>query len=568
MRRLSSLTLAASALALACAAEVPDVGAPPGAIRGELAAYVADRLDGTSETRYALRLEGGGQQRLSFPRDPGLVTGAAIVVWGTPGAGGSLRVDGYRVLDAGLSVVDERKTSALLAGTPLPARSFAFVLLDMGNGVNLSKTQATQEMFDASFFSVGRGSIRRYYQEASYGLQDITGAVIGPIAFSPATSCDTEGAIALRAQVDAMVGATSDNYLWYFGSFQSGCDWSGLASLGSPASPTKDTWYNASANCVVFAQEPGHNFGMQHSSSMRCPLSQTFVDAPDGACAHSEYGDLFDPMGNGCFHMNGWQKQYQGWLGGCNSVRVSASGTFTLLPLELRCDGIQVLQIPMPHTRTFSYAGGFTPGTTTDELTYYYVELRSPSGFDQGLAAQVQVRVGGDYRTHSQIGLHTWLLDMNPATATFADAAMSTGQTFYDPAGGVSITATAVSASAATITVQIDNGSGAPVCLDGTPLTPPGPASCTGADTGTGGTAGTGAGGDPQGGGGAGGATGGAAGSTGGSTSGGGCGCSLPGTGSAPRWSLVLAVLSGALGLRRSRPGRLRGAPRRAVRSA
>jgi hypothetical protein len=313
-----------------------------------------------------------------------------------------------------------------------------------------------------------------------------------------------------------MLGGPANNYLWYFGSRQAGCAWTGLATLGSPAKPTRDTWFNASTSCVVLAQEPGHNFGMQHSSAMSC-RGKTFADTPDGACTHSEYGDPFDPMGSGCRHMNAWQKQYQGWLDGCNSVRLSESGTFTLLPLESACNGIQVLQIPMPHTRTFSYTGALAPGTTSDELTYYYVELRSQAaGFDQGLAPQVQVRVGGDYRPPSQSGLHTWLLDMNPGTATFSDAAMTVGQTFADPAGGVTITATAVSAASATIAVMIDNGQGAPTCLDGTTLAPPGPPSCEGA--GAGGSTG-GAGGST---GGAGGSTGGAGGTDGGASGAGG----------------------------------------------
>ena len=104
---------------------------------------------------------------------------------------------------------------------------------------------------------------------------------------------------------------------------------------------------------------------------------------------------------------------------------------------------------------------------------------------------------------------------MKPATTTFNDAAMAVGQTFADPAGGLSITATAVDAASATITVTIDNGSGAPTCLDGTTLAPPGPQTCAG--TGAGGTTGAGGGGT-IGAGGAAGASGGpgAAGDTGG----------------------------------------------------
>ena len=452
---MATVVLAATSL-VGCAPGDADIEAPSGAPPGKLVVVIADKPDGTSERQYLLELPGG-----------------EYVPAGEP------PVTGYGAA----------QPSALLAETPHAPQSFAFVLIDTGAGVNLTATQAKQQMFDAGYFAANHGSIRRYYNETSFGLQDITGNVVGPIAYVPGSSCDINVAAMLRPQVDAMLGVRSDIYLWYFGSRQSGCGWTGLASLGSPATPTRDTWFNASSSCVVLAQEPGHNFGMQHSSSMKCG-SQSFVDVPAGACTHSEYGDSFDVMGSGCRHLNGWQKQYQGWLGGCNAVKVTASGNFTLLPLEAACKGIQVLQIPMPHARTFSFSGGGN-AATTDELTSYFIELRAQaSGFDQTLAPQVQVRVGGDYRPRSQAGLHTWLLDMKPGTATFNDAAMAVGQTFTDPAGGVSFTATAVDAGSATIAIEIAAGSGAPVCLDGTTLAPPGPPTCAG--TGLGGTTGSG----------------------------------------------------------------------------
>src|SRR5215475_12579723 len=128
-----------------------------------------------------------------------------------------------------------------------------------------------------------------------------------------------------------MITGTFNHYLWYIGqSSGSPCTWGGLGSVGSPSSPARDTWYNGSTNCVVLVQEPGHNFGMQHSSSLSCP-GAAFADDPN-SCTASEYGDVFDPMGGACRHMNAWQKNYQGWFGGCNGVSVTSSGQFTLLP--------------------------------------------------------------------------------------------------------------------------------------------------------------------------------------------------------------------------------------------
>ena len=273
--------------------------------------------------------------------------------------------------------------------------------------------------------------------------------------------------------VDQMGGGTFNHYLWYMGSRTSACSWSGLGEVGRPDRPANDTWYNGSSSCVVMIQEPGHNFGMQHSSSMDCG-TEVFPDAPDGTCTHSEYGDRYDPMGGGCRHMNGWQKTYNGWTQGCNMVRVRATGTFTLLPLELPCDGAQVLQIPMPKTRPFMRSGG-GGSASTDMLTHYYLELRTKRGVDASLTTSVHVRVSGDIKGRADRGLHTWILDMDPATTNFDG--MLAGKSFNDPAGGVSFTVTELDENHATVSVTMTANGGGPVCMDGTTaFATPGPA--------------------------------------------------------------------------------------------
>jgi len=246
----------------------------------------------------------------------------------------------------------------------------------------------------------------------------------------------------------------------------------------------------------VLVQEPGHNFGMQHSSSLAC-TGASFADDPN-TCVSSEYGDPFDPMGSGCRHMNAWQKDYQGWFGGCNGVTVQSSGTFTVLPLEQACDGVQFLQIVSPKVRTFNRPAGGGGMATVETFSDYYVELRTPQDFDgmlgnrSTLAPEVLVHVGGDLRARSQRGLHTFLLDMTPATtgrAGFSDAALGVGKTFSDPAGGLDITVMAASATQATIAVSMPGGTAAPTCIDGTAFTAPGPGpeSCNAVVSGAGG---------------------------------------------------------------------------------
>jgi MYXO-CTERM domain-containing protein len=490
-------SLLLSAIVGSGCADVHDdgLGGPPsaddGSLTGELAAYTSDDLEGHSETRYAIRDRLGGERTIVFDsliRAVDLQPNTQVRVWGKAATDAT---DVFHVTHVE-RVEPEVFTSALKMAAPYNPRSFAFVLVDLGAGINTTSDAAMGRLI------TGADSIRNYYLSDSYGTQDVTAQVVGPLKYT-INGCGTSQ---MATDLRGMVPGTFQHYLWYFGSRQSACGWTGLASVGTPDKPSRDTWYNASTSCVVLVQEPGHNFGMQHSSSLTCPNS-SMADDPAG-CTASEYGDPFDPMGGGCRHMNAWQKQYQGWFGGCNGVTVTSSGTFTLLPIEQRCDGVQYLKIPAPKTRMFNRPAAGGGGATVETFSHYYVELRTGQDFDgtlgnrTALTPQVLVHIGGDVRARNQRGLHTFLLDMTPATTgrtAFTDAALAAGKTFSDPAGGLDITVTSVSAGSATIQVNIPNGNGGPTCIDDTPFTAPGPGqeSCSASITGAAGAPGTGA---------------------------------------------------------------------------
>src|SRR5262245_37093092 len=515
--------------------ETGDDGDPSdGALQGELAVYVADDFADRSETHYALRTPLGDERPLSFDGPVDLPPGSRIKVWGTE-VGDGIRVTSFRALPAP-AIAARTRTSALVNGPAYAPRSVALVLVDVGGGINVTVDGMMGALLNDT------DSLRNYYLDDSFGRQDITAEVLGPFS-NPLTTCSTMDMNRLASTLRTRLPMAYQHYLWFLGSPLRACNWAGLATMGTPDAPTRDTWYNNQTNCVVLVQEPGHNFGMQHSSALRCP-GAAFADNPN-SCTASEYGDVFDPMGNGCRHMNAWQKAYQGWFGGCNGVAVTASGTFTLLPLESRCDGAQFLKVKATKSRTFNRPAAGGGGATTETLAYYYVELRSPIGFDgllgnrSMLTPQILIHVAADVRSRSQLGVHPFLLDMTPATtggSGFGDAALPVGATFTDPAGGVSITTQAVSATQATIKVDIMSGTGAPTCLDGSTFAVPGPgpescgggggAGARGGGTGSGGRGGAGGAGGAAGRGGAGGAAG-----RGGTTGTGGGGGGRGGTG-------------------------------------
>jgi len=279
--------------------------------------------------------------------------------------------------------------------------------------------------------------------------------------------------------------------------------------LGTLSRPGKVSWFNASPTCEVFVRGLSANFG-HLAASLRCGDSP-FLDDPRNGCAEYTFDD-HDPTGQymvlpgnmsiltPCYHTNAWQKVARGWLDRCNGVRVRVNGTYHLLPLESSCDGAQVLQVPMTRERTFD--ARTTDGTTrTERLRFYYLELRTKSGFDAALqdTPVVLVRVADDFNAAGEPPQRTWLLDMVPPKGPDENPylgdwdGLHAGESFTDPAGGVLFKVQAISAERATIEITIPNGAGASTCLDGTALAPPGPGGCsTGGAGGMGGTSGTG----------------------------------------------------------------------------
>ena len=494
----------------------------PGIMRGQLAAYIADYDDGTSETRYFLRDAKGVDRRLIVSGSIDAAPGSKIKVRGTPRADG-IELASYEVIHEAIDQGIASPSLPLVDGGPTSTRILCSALVAVNGG-----TPKTSLLDVENALHLGPTSINAFHLENSFRKLAIGGDSYGPYPYNM-TSCDTAGiASTLRPMIDAASPVKCAQYAFILGPDQSICGWSGLSEMGTRDAPTTDTWFNDSVSCIVTVQEPGHNYGLQHSASLNCP-GTPFPDDPSTSCTHNEYGDRYDAMGSGCYHLNAWHKLYQRWFGGCNAVSTSSSGTFYLHPIETPCDGVQMLRVAFPGGKTRPFQG------TT--LTSYYLELRTNVGFDSNLPTpQVMIHAGGAAVLPNQAGasgLQTWLLN----AGTSPTPGLVAGQSFTDAATGLTITAVSVDATRATINIDYAAGSGVPHCLDGlnTAFTPPGATSCgggggTGGAAGSGGAAGTGgtaaagrAGAGGSGGGGTGGASG-TGGTGGGGTSGAGGG--------------------------------------------
>jgi MYXO-CTERM domain-containing protein len=490
-RRLAGAVALLVCAAAACAGDPAEE--PPGALSGELVVHVF-RAGEQSQMLYMLRLPDGAQRELRFADPPELASGERLRVFGADD-GKVVQVARFEALGPGGDSLDlEWQQQALIGSTAKPAKRWAFVLVDTGSGVNLTAETARQRLF-----SDEPESIRSYYREVSYGLQELSGDVLGPYSITPPAGGLCDNFTSVAQQLLPMISGSYNQYLWYLGSRISGCPWEGVAQLGKAASPTKHSFYNASSACVVLVQEPGHNFGMVHSSSLRCvrngAAASMIADSSEGQCSHSEYGNPFDPMGGGsgtqqslnrCFHMNGVQKAYQDWLGGCNVVKATTSGTYTLYPLEKPCDGLQLLQVPLVSARTLTFPPSAGSTLQNGLISSYYVELRAPVGLDAGLQTpRVYIVAAGELRDSLARGNPNWLIDTAPDTSTLNDAALAVGKSFTDPApGGPKITVVSADATKAVVQVQLSTGGGTPtspgqgVCANDAPFFAPGPQTC------------------------------------------------------------------------------------------
>lgn len=396
---------------------------------GEVQQFMGRTPDGHAIDYFGL-VQPGNTVEMVVPEGTELERGSTIRVFGDVGDDGKLVIDDFETLaGAPVHTIDAERFAA---------RRIATILVFWGSQ-GLPNGEATQSMY------TGDRSTNVFYGENSYGKETIAGEVFGPYEIPDPGGCNT-GAIssgAIQALRDH--GHNEMDYRQLMYQFPgAGCSFAGLASVGSPQQPARDSWYNGSFGCVVRNQEIGHNYGMGHSHAYNCndgmgnavPLSEN--------CEHVEYGDPYDPMGGGCGHINVVQKGYMGWFDDCNVVETTMSGTYNLLPTELPCNGTQALRFPMSDGR------------------YFYLEYRQrigefdgPSGFDGVIA-----HVAGEFNQGSP---RPYILDTLGATS---NGLMHEGDSYTDPGNTVTFTVLEENDTHAVVDVQFtDGGSGSPTCV-------------------------------------------------------------------------------------------------------
>src|SRR5215831_297648 len=453
-RNAGATLFVASTRLLAAAPASPQPAGAPAQAEGTLAmAHSDDFAQGRGHYEYSVIGDNGRATPLKLAALPDSVRRGMRVF-----ASGNRAPDGFSLDTSNLTILAAPAASFdQVAAAPTTNNVLVMPIKFTDSSVNdpFTPTAIDQVMRTNS------GSVANYYNEVSYGQQqlNITVACLPPM--SAACTANTTPGGWLKANmptptscnfsamaVAADAAATAAGYVlanyqnrYYVLPSIGACGWAGLAYVGYPY----QAWSNGYNALWVYGHELGHNFSLYHAGSLSCP-----GQAIGGSCTVSEYGDPFDVMGNvRPMHFNSMQKSVLNWIPP-SAVKVHTSGTatYTISPIESPGQSTYAIKIP-----TFS-------STRT-----YWVEFRQPIGFDAALSglpnlgAQVRVSSPFDYPCSNCGGDDTEFLDMTPNTSgNFSDGTLLAGQTYTDSSSGVSIRAVSATGSALTVQVTVPTG--------------------------------------------------------------------------------------------------------------
>ena len=407
-------------------------------VKGELVVKMAEAKVGPGSTFYQLKESPGRYDSLYFERKPEkLKSVKEVTVSG-------LALDSTIVLASGSSV--QATGAPILAATPTGAKKVLTILMNFSNSTNpFNSTQVNTEMYNAAY------STNNYYKENSYNQLSMSGDVVGPytVPYSSSASCGSDGQdwtdAADTMATNAGVNLANYDLVEHIVPDNANCGFIGVAD--APGSWSLYVGYNWSP---LYAHELGHNFGMGHAAVYDCGSSIL-----GSSCNIVGYGDYSDAMGQPHadypLHFNPAHKIAEGWIPPANVQTIdvtnsSGGGTFTVYQDETQTNNIQAIKIPK-----------------NDTSQYYYFGYRQPVGFD----ANINMSGGADFTsgTTATIGdsptFRSDLLNFHPplpanySPATPLNAALRDGETFTDPANGISVTQVSHNSSYVTLNVQV-----------------------------------------------------------------------------------------------------------------
>ena len=195
----------------------------------------------------------------------------------------------------------------------------------------------------------------------------------------------------------------------------------------------------------LLSHEFGHSLKLSHPGIVHCPNNQ-IISINMQNCLLLETENV-DQVGIGTGHYNSFFKESMGWFKPSNIKEISETGEYTLKPLEVKTNDIQVLKVPRvtcPVTQNYSDPCG------GDGKGWYYIEFRRNIGHDKGLFKNtalefngVEIRIDG-YSNYPTAQIESQLLDMEPPFWN-SNHTLQPGKTFVEPFNNLSITTLEIS---------------------------------------------------------------------------------------------------------------------------
>ena len=356
--------------------------------------------------------------------------------------GTHVQVRGVRIDDAIVLAADDVMVTKAVSVLPntLGVQKTLVILVNFSDA-------PTQPFTAATAHTTVFGTTSNYDYEASYQQTSLAGAVAGWFTIAnTSTNCNYQTIATQAKQAATAAGYVLSNYNRFVYAFPSNaCTWWGLGSVGGNPS---QAWIHAKwgFTLTVIGHEMGHNFGLYHSHSLDCGAATVAASG----CTASEYGDIFDMMGSPSKtpHFNAYQKERLGWLNAGVSpplttvAAASGTRTYSIGPMEDARSGTP---------RALKIARGTSCSATNE---WFYIEARQARGFDAWLSGNANVLGGVLVRKVTEGNADSsYLLDMTPATTSWSDPALVSGQAFTDPLTGLVIMPVSVGSTGATVNV-------------------------------------------------------------------------------------------------------------------
>lgn len=220
--------------------------------------------------------------------------------------------------------------------------------------------EVPKERLQTLFFSSDQPSLKRYWEESSYGRATVSGDVMGIYTIGRDFSCGGDDGPLLDAALAAAEGQydlSRYQRIFLVRPNLPGCARGGSSlGCGDIVSLSNKT-YHASVSSIhieadfsdslllyLMLHEGGHGLGLRHAPFVRYDAER--LAAPGVTGALTEYGDPFSSMGSGdLMHYSAFEKFQLGWLTPGEISSVEDSATLELQPMAVAGPGTKALRI-------------------------------------------------------------------------------------------------------------------------------------------------------------------------------------------------------------------------------